>query len=188
MGTDHSLRGTPLRERLAQDLHDPAEMSPLAAARRYDRTTVSSKNQHTREPGPGNLDEISEIDEPDLVWGCRRPGAFRWGGDPRLPRRARMRLLIQGDHLPDSRMAIALAQRIQGPLHPIVAQQRVVVQELEDIHHRLDRHPHSNRRICPRLRRQPHQTQGVEAALPLIDDRHLDAEEFRHTTRTEADL
>src|SRR5262252_6875164 len=145
MVTDHSLRGTPLRERLAKDLHDPAEILPLAAARPHDRTTVAIKNQHTIEPVPGNLDERSEIDEPDLVWGCRRPGAFRWVGDPRLPRRARMRLLIQGDHLPASRMAIAIPQRIQGPLLPIVAQRRVVVQELDDSHQRLYRHPQNHR-------------------------------------------
>src|ERR1044072_6965288 len=81
MVTDHSLRATPLRERLSQDLNDPAEIVPLAAARPHHRTTVSIKNQHTIEPVPGNLDEISEIDEPDLVWGRRRPGAFRWVGD-----------------------------------------------------------------------------------------------------------
>jgi hypothetical protein len=36
-----------------------------------------------------------------------------------------------------------------------VPQQRIVVQQLEDVHHRLDRHPHGDWRICPRLRRQP---------------------------------
>src|SRR5262245_24223749 len=109
MITDHGLWGAPLRQRLSKDLHDPAEILPLAAARPHARATVAIQNQRTIEPVPGNLDEIPEIDKPGLMWGGRRLGTFRWIGDPGLPRWARMRLFVECHHLPHGSMAIAIA-------------------------------------------------------------------------------
>jgi hypothetical protein len=121
MIADDSLRGTPLRQRVPKDVEDTRDIVPLAATRSNERATLPIKNQHTVEPVPGNLDEIPEIDKPGLMRGRRRLGAFRRVGDPGLPRRVRMRLLVERHHLPDGGMAIAIAQRIQGHFHAIVA-------------------------------------------------------------------
>jgi hypothetical protein len=121
MIADDGLRGAPLRQRLPKDVEDAREILPLQAARSNDRATIPIKNQHTVEPVPGNLDEIPEIDKPGLMRGRRRLRAFRRVGDPGLPRRVRMRLLGERHHLPDGGMAIAIAQRIQGHFHALVA-------------------------------------------------------------------
>ena len=175
MITDHGLRGAPLRERVPKDLEDPREILPLEAARAHDGTTIPIKNQHTIEPLPGNLDQIAQVDKPDLMGSRRLLGAFRRVWDTGLPRRVRMGLLVEGHHLPDGGMARAIAQGIQSHLHPIVAEQRIVVQQLEDVHHRLNRHPHRDRRVRAGLRRQPDQAKGGKTPLPIIDDRYLDA-------------
>src|SRR2546423_815536 len=188
MITDDGLRGAPLGQRLPKDVEDTREILPLEAARSDDRATIPIKNQPAIEPLPGNLDKIPEIDKPGLMRGCRRLGAFRRIRDTGLPRWVRMGLLVERNHLPDGGVAIAIAQRIQGHFHAIVAQQGVVVQELEDVHHRLDRYPHSDRRVRAGLRRQPAQAQRMKATLPIIDDWDLDASEFRHPTWTEAHL
>jgi hypothetical protein len=116
-----SLRGPPLRQRLPKDVEDTRAILPLAATRSNDRATIPIKHQYTVEPVPGNLDARAEIDKPGLMRGRRRLGAFRRVGDPGLSRRVRMRLLVERHHLPDGGMAIAIAQRIQGHFHAIVA-------------------------------------------------------------------
>ncbi len=62
-----------------------------------------------------------------------------------------MGLFIEGDQLPDGRVAMAIPQGIQGHLHAIVPQEGVVVQELEDLHDHLDGEPGGDRRAHPPL-------------------------------------
>ena len=52
-----------------------------------------------------------------------------------------MGLFVKGDHLPDGRVAIPIPQGIQRHLDAVMPQEGIVVQELEDLHHHLDRHP-----------------------------------------------
>ena len=59
---------------------------------------------------------------------------------------------------------------------------------MKAVHHRLDRHPHGDRRVRPALGCQPHQPEGLEAALPVIDHRHLNIEECGYPARTETDF
>jgi hypothetical protein len=155
MITDDGLGSAPLRQRVPKDLKDPRKILPLAAARTHDGPTIAIKDQNAIEPLALDLHQIPEIDKPDLMGCCRRLRAFGRIGAAFLRLWVRMGLFIERHHLPDRGMAIAIAQGIQGHLHPIVAQEGIVVQQLEDVHHRLDRHPHGDRRVGPRLRRQP---------------------------------
>jgi hypothetical protein len=109
MITDDGLRGAPLRERVPKDVEDTRDIVPLEAARSDDRATIPINNQHTLEPLPGNLDERPESDTPDLMRRRRRLGALSGVRNTWLPGRSRMRLLVQGDHLPDGGMARAIA-------------------------------------------------------------------------------
>ena len=99
-----------------------------------------------------------------------------------------MRLFVQGDQLPHGRMAIAIAQGIQSHLDAVVAQQGIVVQQLEDIHQDVDGDPSGNRSVHTRPRRQTQQAEGVEPAVPIIDDRGLDRQQSGHAPRAKADL
>ncbi len=85
-----------------------------------------------------NLDQIPHIDTPDLMGSSGGEGTFFSARCMRWRCGSGMGLCVEGDHLPDGRVAIAIAQGIQRHLHAIVPQQRVVVQQLEDVHHGLD--------------------------------------------------
>jgi hypothetical protein len=161
-------------------------MLPRAAACSDDGPTVPINNQPTLEPLSGHLDQRPESDTPDLRRRCRRPGACGGLRDPGLPWRARRRLLRECHPLPDRGRALAIPQRIQGHLHARVAEQRVVVQPLDDVPPRLDRHPPGARRVRPALRRQPAPAEGGKTPLPVIDHRHLDASACGHTAWTDA--
>jgi hypothetical protein len=67
-----------------------------------------------------------------------------------LPLEARMGLFVKGDQLPDRRVAVPIPQGVQRHLDAVMAQERIVVQELEDLHHDLDRHPRRDRQALPR--------------------------------------
>jgi hypothetical protein len=89
-----------------------------------------------------DLDRIPYIDNLDLMRGSGTPGTFVriwWAFVPR----GRLRTSIGGHHRPHGGVAIATPQGIQGHLHPVVLEQRMMVQELEDQHRDLDRHTSS---------------------------------------------
>jgi hypothetical protein len=99
-----------------------------------------------------------------------------------------MRLFVEGDHLPDRGVAVPIPQGVQRHLHAVVPQQRIVVQQLEDLHHHLNRHPAGHRCPPPWAHPQPREPAGLEAALPVIDGRRIDRQQQGNATRPEADL
>jgi hypothetical protein len=46
-----------------------------------------------------------------------------------LPRCGRMGLFVERDHLPDRGMAIPIPEGVQRHLHPVVAQEGIVIQQ-----------------------------------------------------------
>jgi hypothetical protein len=186
MSTDDGLRSAPLRQRVPKAVEEARASVPLAAAGA--RAPLPIKNPPTLAPWPGTLDEIPERAPPGLMPGRRRLGACRGVWDPGLPQRGRRGLRGAGPQRPDSGMAIAIAQRIQGHGDAIVPHQRMGVQQLEDGQPRLDRDPQGERRVRPGLPRQAHQAPSGAAALPIIDHGGWAAEEGRHTAWTEAHL
>lgn len=112
MITDDFLRSAPLDDRLGHDLDHAAEILPLTATRSDDGPTRAIKDPHTVEPLPVNLDQLAQVDKPDLLGRRRLLGAFCRGWKTGLPLRVGMGLLVQSDHLPDGRVAIAVAQRV----------------------------------------------------------------------------
>jgi hypothetical protein len=156
MITHHCLWGPPPQEGRAKDLQHPREIVPLQAARSHDSPTIAIKDQEALEPLPLDLHQIAPIHTPALLGRRRLRGAFVRLGAPCPRLRARMGLFVKSHPLPDGGMAIAIAQGISGHLHAIVAQERMVIQEVEDVHHRLDRPPPGERGVRPGLRRQPH--------------------------------
>src|SRR5919202_4785520 len=106
MITDDGRRGAPLGQRVPKDVEDTRDLVPLAAASTNSSAAVPIQNQHTLEPLPGNLDQIPEIDKPDLMRRRRRPGAFSRVRDPWLLWGSRMRLFVECHHLPHGGMAI----------------------------------------------------------------------------------
>jgi hypothetical protein len=141
MVTDHGLRGAPPGQGVANDLEQAREMLPLEAAGADDGPTVPLKDQDALEPLALDLDQIAHIDKPDLVRDSRLLGAFTRRREPCLWLGAGVGLLIQGHHLPDCRVAVPIPQGVQRHFHAVVPQQRMVVQQLEDLHHGLDRDP-----------------------------------------------
>jgi hypothetical protein len=112
MITDDFFRGAPLRQRLPKDVEDTREILSLEASRSNDGPTIAIKNQHTIKPLSINLDQITQVGKPDLMGSRGLLGAFvriRLAG---LPLWVGMGLLIKGNHLPDRRMPIAVAQRV----------------------------------------------------------------------------
>jgi hypothetical protein len=118
--------------------------------------------------------------------GLLRP--FSRGRRARLSRGGERRLFVERDRLPDGRVAIPVAQGIQGHLHAVMASEGIVIQPLEDLHHRLHWDASGDRRAGPRVGRQAEQPPGVEASLPVVDDGRLDIQERGHTARAEAHL
>jgi hypothetical protein len=68
-----------------------------------------------------------------------------------------MRLFVEGRHLPHGRVAIPIAQGVQGHLHAVVAQEGIIIQQLEDLHYHLDRHPGRDGGTRPRVGGQAQQ-------------------------------
>src|SRR5215813_7347915 len=112
MITDDFLRGTPLRQRLTKDVEDTREILPLTASRPDDGPTIAIKDQHTIKPLSANLDQIAQVGKPDLMGSRRLLGAFCRVRKMGLPLRVGMGRLVQSHHLPDGRVAIAVAQRV----------------------------------------------------------------------------
>jgi hypothetical protein len=110
--TDDGLRRAPPRDRLAADLDDAGEVLAVEAARSHEGPTVPVEQQDAIEPVSIDLHQIPHIDEPDLMG--------RGGGEGTFfrPRRVRgrfgsgMGLLVEGDHLPDRRMAVPIPQGV----------------------------------------------------------------------------
>ena len=124
MVTDDALRGTPLGDRLAEDLAQPREVLPVEAARPDDRPAIAVEDQDTIEPVAVVLDELSQIDKPDLV---RRRGVLRTLVRIRqafLARCRRIGLFVECDHLPDGCMAVPIPEGVQRHLHPVVPEER----------------------------------------------------------------
>lgn len=112
MITDDFLGSAPLYQGLPQDVEDTREILPLKATGSDDGPTIAIKDQHTVEPLSVNLDQIAQVNKPDLMGSRRLLGAFCRVWKTGLPRRVGMGLLVEGDHLPDGRVAIAVAQRV----------------------------------------------------------------------------
>src|SRR6516165_1734715 len=127
MVTDYGTGGAPPRQGVAKDVEHTREILPLEAAGPYYGATVAIKDQDTIEPLLRYLDQIPHIHKPHLMRGRGLGGAFARVRDSRLSLGAGMRVVIEGDHLPDGGVAIAIAQGIQGHLDTIVPQQRVGV-------------------------------------------------------------
>jgi hypothetical protein len=69
-----------------------------------------------------------------------------------------------------------------------VPQQRVVVQELEDVHHHLDGDAGADRRALPWTGAQPQEPIHLEAALPVIDHMGINRQQGSHASGAKADL
>lgn len=99
-----------------------------------------------------------------------------------------MRLFLECYHLPDARVAVPIPEGIQGHLHAVVPEERIVVEELEDLHNHLDGHPGADRRVLPRACAQPQKPLRLEAALPAVDHMGVDRQQGGDPARPEADL
>jgi hypothetical protein len=73
---DHHVRGAPLGDGLAADLHHAGEVLAIETARAHNRPTVPIEQEDTVEPVPLDLDQIPYIDEPDLMGSRGLPGTF----------------------------------------------------------------------------------------------------------------
>jgi hypothetical protein len=138
MIADEALWGAPLSDGLAEDLAQPREGLPLEAAGPDNSPTVAIEDQYAIKPLAVDLDEIPQVGKPDLVGSRGLSGAFVGIGDTFRPPCGRMRLFVEGDHLPDRGVAVPIPQGIQRHLHAVMAQEGVVVQLLADLHHHLD--------------------------------------------------
>jgi hypothetical protein len=144
MIADDGLRRAPLGDRLAADVDDAGEMLAVEPAGAHEGAAIAVEQEDAVEPVPPARDPIPDIDTPDLMRGRGAPGTFvgiRWACVPR----GRMRTCIEGHPLPHGGVALARPQGIPGHLHPVVPEQRMMVQALEDLHHDLDRHARSHR-------------------------------------------
>ena len=185
---DDGVRRAPPRDRLAADLDDAGEVLTVEAAGTHEGPAVAVEQQDAIEPVPVDLDQVPHIDTPDLMGSGGGEGTFF------SPRRVRWRcgsgmgLFVEGDHLPDRRVAIAIPQGIERHLHAVVPQQRVVVQQLEDLHHHLDGDAGADRGVLPRAGAQPQEPIGLEAALPVVDHMGINRQQRGHAPRAKADL
>jgi hypothetical protein len=116
------------------------------------------------------------------------PRTFCGIGGVGLPLGGGMRLCIECHYLPHGRMAIPIPQGIQGHLHPVVPQQRIVVQESKDLHHDLERDARSDRRRLPCPRGQAQQAEGCKALPPVIDDMGINRQPCGDPAGAEPDL
>jgi hypothetical protein len=188
MVPDHFPGSPPLREGLTKDLQQPRAILSFVTARAADGPTLALKEQDAREPLALDLPQRPASDNPALLGRRRLPGACVRVREPGLLGRVGMGLCIQGDPRPHRRVAIALAQRLQRHLHALGPQQRVVIAELEDVHHGLDRAPGGDGRLLAGPCRQARQAEGGKPALPVIDHRGLDRQEVRDPPRAQANL
>jgi hypothetical protein len=87
----------------------PREVLPVETPGAHEGPAVAVENQDAVEPVSVDLDEIPEIRKPDLMWshglqgpfcGVRAPWLLWWPG---------MGLFVEGHHLPDGGVAIAIA-------------------------------------------------------------------------------
>jgi hypothetical protein len=138
MITDDSLGGSPLLNGLAEDLDHPGKGLPVEAPGPDNGAAVAVEDEDAIEPVAVALDQIAQISEPDLMGSRGVPGAFVGVGEACRPRYRGMGLFIEGHHLPDGRVTIAIPQGIQGHLDAVMSQEENVVQELEDFHDHLD--------------------------------------------------
>ena len=99
-----------------------------------------------------------------------------------------MCLFVEGDHLPDRRVAIPVAQGIQRHLDSVVPEQWIIVQELEDLHHDLNRHPGRDRQALSRTCAQSQEAIRLEAAPPVVDDMRINGQQGGHASGAKADL
>jgi hypothetical protein len=188
MVTHDFLGGSPLDEGLMKDLDHPTEILSLGAAGSHTRPAVAIEDEKTREPLALDLDQIPHVDTPHVMGCSRWPRTFCGIGGVGLPLGGGMRLFIEGHDLPHGGVAIPIPQGIQGHLHPVVPQQRMVVQEAKDLHHDLERDARRDRRSLPCPRGQAQQAEGGQALAPVIDDRGIDRQPCGDPAGAEPDL
>jgi hypothetical protein len=78
---DHRVRGTPLRNGLAADLHHAGEVLAIKAPGSEDGLTVAIEQEDAVEPVPIDPDQIPHVDTSDMVGSCSMPGTYvgiRW--------------------------------------------------------------------------------------------------------------
>jgi hypothetical protein len=115
-------------------------------------------------------------------------GPFVRIGEACYPLEARMGLFVKGDQLPDRRVAVPIPQGVQRHLDAVMSQEGIVVQDLEDLHHHLDRDPTGHGRTPPRARTQPQEPARLEASLPIVDHLRIDRQQPRDAARPKAHL
>jgi hypothetical protein len=97
-------------------------------------------------------------------------GTCGWIGEVARARGGGMSVFVERHHLPDRRVAIPLSHGVQGHLPPVVSQQWLGVQQLQDLHQHLDRYPCRDRCGLPCMCGQAQHAEGLEALPPGIDD------------------
>ena len=120
MITDDRLRRPPLGNGLPEDLDQRRDMLPIDAAGSHDRSAVAVEDEHAVEPAPVDLDQLPEVGTPDLMGRRGLFGTCVWGERALRARGSERRLFVEGDHLPDGRMAIPVAQGAQRHLHAVM--------------------------------------------------------------------
>ena len=78
---DYDVRGAPVGDGLAADLHHAGEVLAIETAGAHNRPTIPVEQEDAVKPMPLELDQIPDIDEPDLVGRRSLPGTFvgvRW--------------------------------------------------------------------------------------------------------------
>ena len=188
MIADHFVRRAPLGDGLAEDLAQPREVLPLKAPGSDNRAAVAVKDEDTVEPLAVDLDQVAQVGEPDLRGRRGLSGLFVRIGEACCPLDARMGLFVKGDQLPDRGVTVPIPQGVQRHLDAVMSQEGIVVQELEDLHHHLDRHPTGHGRPPPRARTQPQGPAGLEASLPIVDHMRIDRQQQRDAARPKAYL
>jgi hypothetical protein len=108
MITDDSLGGSPLLNGLAEDLDHLGEGLPVEAPGPDNGSTVAVEDEEAIEPLAVDLDQIAQISEPDLMGSRGVPEAFVEVGEACLARYREMGLFIEGHHLPDGCVTVAI--------------------------------------------------------------------------------
>jgi hypothetical protein len=140
MVADHRVRRAPLGHGLAAHWHHPGEVLAIEAPSAHEGPAVAVAQQDALEPVSVDVGQIPHIHEPHWVGRRGLPRTLVGMRQACWPRRQRMGLLVERDHLPDRGVAIAIAQRVEGQLHPVVPQEGMVLQPLEDLPQHLNRH------------------------------------------------
>ena len=110
--TDDRVRRAPLRDRLAAHLDHTGEVLAIEAPSSHEGPAGPVEPPDTVEPASIDLDQRPHIDAPNLMGSGRGDGPFFSPGRVRWRCGSGVGLLIEGDHLPHRRVAIAIPQGI----------------------------------------------------------------------------